>query len=75
MTTALAPAAPTKEQATAADGLAELAPELAPLLERMAADPNTRVALLEQLLGVNACRQIGIYPIPKGFKLSVVIPV
>lgn len=57
------------------DTLAEIAPQLAPLLERVAADPNARVALLEQLLGVNACRQIGIYPIPPGFKLSVVIPV
>ena len=57
------------------DTLAQIAPQLAPLLERVAADPNARVALLEQLLGVNACRQIGIYPIPPGFKLSVVIPV
>ncbi len=55
--------------------LAEIAPQLAPLIARVAADPNARVALLEQLLGVNACRQIGIYPIPPGFKLSVVIPV
>ncbi|MFM8272320.1 MAG: glycosyltransferase family 2 protein [Gemmata sp.] len=55
--------------------LAELGPQLAPLIERVTADPGARVALLEQLLGVNACRQIGIYPIPPGFKLSVVIPV
>jgi glycosyltransferase involved in cell wall biosynthesis len=34
-----------------------------------------RVALLRRLLGEAACRQIGIYPIPDGFKLSVVIPV
>src|SRR5579875_1627981 len=34
-----------------------------------------RLALLHQLLGEPACRQIGIYPIPDGFKLSVVIPV
>ena len=34
-----------------------------------------RVALLRRLLGEAACRQIGIYPIPAGFKLSVVIPV
>ncbi len=73
MTTALTQKAPAP--GTPADKLAEIAPELAPLLERMAADPNARVALLEQLLGVNACRQIGIYPIPPGFKLSVVIPV
>jgi len=31
--------------------------------------------LLRQLLGEQACRQLGIYPIPDGFKLSVVIPV
>jgi glycosyltransferase involved in cell wall biosynthesis len=55
--------------------LAELGPQLAPIIERVTADPGARVALLEQLLGVNACRQIGIYPIPPGFKLSVVIPV
>ncbi|VTR91329.1 Glycosyl transferase family 2 OS=Isosphaera pallida (strain ATCC 43644 / DSM 9630 / IS1B) GN=Isop_3447 PE=4 SV=1: Glycos_transf_2 [Gemmata massiliana] len=73
MTTALTQKAPAP--GTPAEKLAEIAPELAPLLERMAADPNARVALLEQLLGVNACRQIGIYPIPPGFKLSVVIPV
>jgi len=36
---------------------------------------NERVQLLHRLLGEPACRQIGIYPIPAGFKLSVVIPV
>ena len=34
-----------------------------------------RVEALRQLLGEPACRQLGIYPIPEGFKLSVVIPV
>src|SRR6185437_3084959 len=34
-----------------------------------------RYALLRQLMGEAACRQLGIYPIPEGFKLSVVIPV
>src|SRR5947209_7565304 len=34
-----------------------------------------RYDMLEQLLGKPACRQLGIYPIPNGFKLSVVIPV
>ena len=58
-----------------AERLADIAPLLAPLLARVAADPNARTALLHQLLGENACRQIGIYPIPPGFKLSVVIPV
>jgi glycosyltransferase involved in cell wall biosynthesis len=33
-----------------------------------------RVELLQELLGEAACRQIGIYPIPADFKLSVVIP-
>src|SRR5207237_1167599 len=33
------------------------------------------VHLLQRLLGDNTCRQLGIYPIPAGFKLSVVIPV
>ena len=37
--------------------------------------PQERLALLHQLLGEPACRQLGIYPIPDGFKLSVVIPV
>jgi glycosyltransferase involved in cell wall biosynthesis len=34
-----------------------------------------RVELLKALLGDAACRQLGIYPIPPGFKLSIVIPV
>src|SRR5437763_1361000 len=34
-----------------------------------------RIELLHRLLGEPACRQLGIYPIPVGFKLSVVIPV
>ena len=34
-----------------------------------------RVEVLRQLLGEAACRQLGIYPIPADFKLSVVIPV
>jgi glycosyltransferase involved in cell wall biosynthesis len=37
--------------------------------------PEERLELLRQLLGEPACRQLGIYPIPDGFKLSVVIPV
>lgn len=53
----------------------DLAPLVAPLLERMAADPNARYEVAKQLLGEAACRSIGIYPIPPGFKLSVVIPV
>ena len=41
-------------------------------------DPQTpadRLALLHRLLGEPACRQLGVYAIPAGFKLSVVIPV
>jgi glycosyltransferase involved in cell wall biosynthesis len=34
-----------------------------------------RLKGLHELLGEAACRQLGIYPIPDGFKLSVVIPV
>jgi len=34
-----------------------------------------RVAVLRRMLGETACRQLGIFPIPDGFKLSVVIPV
>jgi glycosyltransferase involved in cell wall biosynthesis len=45
------------------------------LLEQVTATPERRVALLQRLLGEAACRQLGIYPIPEGFKLSVVIPV
>ena len=45
------------------------------LLERVAAHPAGRARVLQKLLGEPACRQLGIYPIPDGFKLSVVIPV
>ncbi len=46
-------------------------------LDRLVDDlhPVDRVELLQKLLGDGACRQLGIYPIPNGFKLSVVIPV
>jgi len=45
------------------------------LIEQVAADPAERLRVLQRLLGEPACRQLGIYPIPAGFKLSVVIPV
>ena len=45
------------------------------LLNRVATDPTQRIKLLHQLLGESACRHMGVYPIPPGFKLSVVIPV
>jgi glycosyltransferase involved in cell wall biosynthesis len=34
-----------------------------------------RVALVEQLLGEGACRELHLFRLPEGFKLSVVIPV
>lgn len=37
--------------------------------------PDGRVEVVRSLLGDAACRQLGIYPIPAGFKLSVVMPV
>lgn len=39
------------------------------------ASKEERLEILHELLGEAACRHIGLYPIPKGFKLSVVIPV
>jgi glycosyltransferase involved in cell wall biosynthesis len=47
--------------------------ELARQIERLA--PAARLELLRALLGEAACRQLGLYPLPDGFKLSVVIPV
>lgn len=37
--------------------------------------PADRVELVQKLLGDGASRQLGIYPLPVDFKLSVVIPV
>jgi glycosyltransferase involved in cell wall biosynthesis len=45
------------------------------LLRHVGDDPNRRYDLFEKLLGPGICRQIGLYPIPAGWKLSVVIPV
>jgi glycosyltransferase involved in cell wall biosynthesis len=45
------------------------------LIERLPAGPAERLRLLQHLLGEAACRQLGLYPVPPGFKLSVVIPV
>jgi glycosyltransferase involved in cell wall biosynthesis len=45
------------------------------LLTRVAEQPTERVRALHHLLGDGPCRQLGIYPIPADFKLSVVIPV
>lgn len=41
----------------------------------MEADSPERVEYLMRLLGPNVCRQLGIFRIPTGFVLSVVIPV
>jgi glycosyltransferase involved in cell wall biosynthesis len=49
--------------------------QLEHFLARVAEEPAERVQLLQRLLGEAACRQLGIYPIPAGFRLSVVIPV
>jgi glycosyltransferase involved in cell wall biosynthesis len=49
--------------------------ELDHLLARLTSSPTERVHILQRLLGEGACRQLGVYPIPAGFKLSVVIPV
>jgi glycosyltransferase involved in cell wall biosynthesis len=55
------------------NGVADV--ELEDKLSELAGSPEERLRLLHRLLGEPACRQIGIYPIPAGFKLSVVIPV
>jgi len=39
------------------------------------AGPTDHVELLEQKLGKGVCRRLGIYRLPEGFLLSVVIPV
>jgi glycosyltransferase involved in cell wall biosynthesis len=48
------------------------APLAAPLHDAAGVD---RVTALERLLGRNVCRRLGIYRLPAGFKLSVVMPV
>src|ERR671922_49696 len=45
------------------------------LVDNLTESPVARLHLLRRLLGDAACRQLGLYPIPAGFKLSVVIPV
>jgi glycosyltransferase involved in cell wall biosynthesis len=51
------------------DALAELSPTLRDL------SPAERWEVLRELLGEATCRQLGFYPIPANFKLSVVMPV
>jgi glycosyltransferase involved in cell wall biosynthesis len=69
------PSSPAPSENATSETPNDLTPLLAPLVDRMKAEPNARVQILQQLLGDAACRQLGIYPIPPGFKLSVVIPV
>jgi glycosyltransferase involved in cell wall biosynthesis len=45
------------------------------VLARLPNDAAGKLRVLHHLLGEGACRQLGIYPIPADFKLSVVIPV
>jgi glycosyltransferase involved in cell wall biosynthesis len=45
------------------------------LFEQIPGSQQERIELVRQLLGEPACQQLGIYPLPDGFKLSVVIPV
>jgi glycosyltransferase involved in cell wall biosynthesis len=49
--------------------------ELKRLADTIAADPQKRVEFLQRVMGESACRQLGIVPIPLGWKMSVVIPV
>jgi glycosyltransferase involved in cell wall biosynthesis len=58
-----------------ANGHAAASPASESLLRRPPATHEERLALLQELLGEPACRQLGLYPVPEGFKLSVVIPV
>lgn len=44
-------------------------------LDRLQDSPSLRAQVLERLLGTSVCRHIGIFPVPRDFKLSVVIPV
>jgi glycosyltransferase involved in cell wall biosynthesis len=45
------------------------------ILHRLESSPNERALVLQRLLGEPACRQLGVYPLPADFMLSVVIPV
>src|ERR1700730_13997946 len=49
--------------------------EIDNLVDRINTSPAERTRVLHRLLGETTCRQLGIYPIPDGFKISVVIPV
>src|SRR5262249_13876204 len=49
--------------------------EWSQLIERVASSPEDRYEVLRRRLGDGACRQLGVFPLPTNFKLSVVIPV
>ncbi|MBS0208421.1 MAG: glycosyltransferase family 2 protein [Planctomycetes bacterium] len=59
--------------------------DLRQLLDQLLAEPTSHtnaqprsvehVEMLERLLGKAACRHLGIFAVPEGFRLSVVIPV
>src|ERR1043166_8435936 len=52
-----------------------LDPDLDRLIARLGQASPEWGRVLQRLLGDATCRQLGIYPTPAGFKLSVVIPV
>ena len=54
---------------------AETTTEFLRQLDAATQSPAQRYEILSRLLGPGQCRQIGIYPIPADFLLSVVIPV
>jgi glycosyltransferase involved in cell wall biosynthesis len=49
--------------------------ELSQWLAQAAQNPTQRHQVLTHLLGESVCRQLGVYPLPDDFLLSVVIPV
>jgi glycosyltransferase involved in cell wall biosynthesis len=53
----------------------EMADLVANLPEEWSGTRAERIEMLRRSLGESACRQLGIYPLPTGFKLSVVVPV
>lgn len=48
---------------------------LSAYVDHLAQNRAERIDFLQKLLGEPACRQLGLYPFPEGWKLSVVIPV
>ena len=55
--------------------IGDMGEALRKLLGQQSLSAPQRVVLLQQLLGEATCRRIGVYPVPPGFKLSVIIPV